>query len=164
MLLVNELPPMILVGIDKPTSSVLEALASRVLDLTPTRVPEQEQDYSKLYGQKVQSGGADAFLSVLSGEIIPWVEARYPTSSERGLVGFSLAGLYATHVLLSASDSFTHYLIGSPSLRWDNEIMFERERAYSEEFKDLSARVFLSAGTLEVGKLMLPNMLRLAER
>jgi predicted alpha/beta superfamily hydrolase len=163
MRLGNELPSMILVGIDKQTSSVPEALASRVLDLTPTRVPEREHELSKQYGQPVQSGGADVFLSILTGEIIPWVEARYATSSERGLVGFSFGGLYAAHVLLTAPDSFTHYLIGSPSLYWDNEIMFKRESAYSEQFEDLSARVFLSAGTLERAGY-LPNMIRLAER
>ena len=166
MQLGEELPPMILVGIDKPTSSVTEGLASRVLDLTPTRGLETEQALTQRYEREVRSGGADAFLLVLTEEIIPWIEARYATSGERGLAGYSLGGLFATHVLLTSPTSFTRYLIGSPSLWWDNAVMFEREREYSREHGDLSARVYLSAGTDEgfgSPAMMLPNMLRLAE-
>ena len=111
----------------------------------------------------VKTGGADAFLSVLREEIMPWVESQFPTSNEKGLVGFSFGGLYATHVLLAAPDAFSHYLIGSPSLWWDNEVLFERERAYSEEFKDLSARVFMSVGSDEGGNKMMPNVVRMAD-
>jgi len=159
----NELPPIILVGVDKPASSLRDKLARRFLDLTPTKVPDREQRLSQRYGQPVITGGADAFLSVLREEIMPWVESQFPTSNEKGLVGFSFGGLYATHVLLTAPDAFSHYLIGSPSLWWDNEVLFERERAYSKEFTDLSARVFISVGTLEGGNKMMPNVVRMAD-
>jgi predicted alpha/beta superfamily hydrolase len=60
-----------------------------------------------------------------------------------------LGGLFAIHALLTTPGSFTHYLLGSPSLYWNDEVMFERERAYSRKHRDLPARVFLSVGTNE---------------
>jgi predicted alpha/beta superfamily hydrolase len=156
----DELPSMILVGIDRPVGSQDEQRAKRALDLTPTRSTQFEQFATERYEREVLTGGADAFLAVLTEEVIPWVEARYPTSGERGLAGYSLSGLFATHVLLSSPTSFTHYLIGSPSVWWDNGVMFEREKEYASTHEDLPARVFLSAGTEE--PFMLQRMLRLA--
>jgi hypothetical protein len=141
--LIGELPPMILVGVENPVRSYPDWAAERALILTPTRVIGQEETRSRQSGQVVRTGGADAFLAALTDEIIPWVEARYPVSSERGLFGDSLGGLFVTHALLRSPRSFTHYWIGSPSLYWDNEVIFAREEAYASEHTDLSARVFM---------------------
>ena len=119
--------------------------AKRSLSLTPTRVISDSQQS----GPEVRTGGADAFLAALTDEIIPWVESRYPASEERGLYGGSLGGLFATHVLLTAPDAFAYYLIGSPALWWDDEVMFEREETYANEHDDLPARVFMSVGSEE---------------
>jgi len=156
------LPPMILVGVDRPADSVLEDLTLRVLDLSPTRDTSREELLSQQYGEDVRSGGGDVFLSVLTDEIVPWVEERYPVSGDRGLAGHSLGGLFATHVLFSSPGSFTHYLILSPALSWDNEMIFARERAYADAHEDLPARLFLSAGGEEEPELV-PNMVRLVE-
>ena len=53
----------------------------------------------------------------------------------------------------------SYYLVGSPTVGWDNEIIFKREAAYAAAHENLSARVFISAGTEEPLN-MLPNMLR----
>lgn len=158
----QEARPILVVGIDRPTRTEEETKASRYLDLTPTRVPEVERSNESRLGHDVRSGGADAFLDILNMEIIPWVDGRWPTSGDRGLAGYSLSGLFATHVLLTAPESFDHYLIGSPSLWWDGRVMFEREEAYAGRADDLPAHVFLSVGT-EEGRFMLANAVRLAE-
>ncbi len=158
----QELPPMILVGVDKPSGSLQEALMSRFIYLTPTRDSDREQELSRAFGRDVQTGGADTFLAALTGEIVPWVEARYPASGVRGLAGYSLGGLFATHVLLTSPGSFTHYLLGSPSLYWDDEVMFDREKAYCSEHRELAARVFLSVGADEVAEHV-GRVLRFAE-
>jgi uncharacterized protein len=80
----------------------------------------------------------------------------------RGLAALSFGNLFASYVLFTAPESFSHYLIGSPSLYWDKRMMFEREQAYSDRSDALPARVFLSAGT-EEGGMILPDLLRLAE-
>ena len=141
----QDIQPMIVVGVDNPVTSVEEWAAKRSLSLTPTRVISDSQQS----GPEVRTGGADAFLAALTDEIIPWVESRYPASEERGLYGGSLGGLFTTHVLLTAPDAFAYYLIGSPALWWDDEVMFEREETYANEHDDLPARVFMSVGSEE---------------
>jgi predicted alpha/beta superfamily hydrolase len=168
MQLAEELPPLILVGVEQSSSSLPEFFARRYLDLTPSRVPKEEQESSEKLGQEVRTGGAHAFLSLLTDEIFPWVEARYPASSQRGLVGHSLGGLFAAHVLLTSQHTFTHYLISSPSLWWDDRAIFEREKALAAHSKELTSRVFISVGTHEdlvdeEEYEMLPDMLTLVD-
>jgi predicted alpha/beta superfamily hydrolase len=157
----GEARPLILVGIDKPVSSTSEWAASRFLDLTPTKNTITEGRFSEAYGRDVLSGGADNFLKILQSEIIPWVEERFSVSGERGLAGYSLGGLFATHVLLTSPELFQQYLIGSPTLQWDDEIMFEREEAFNDNHPDISAHVYLSAGTEE--EMNLAVMLKFSE-
>jgi predicted alpha/beta superfamily hydrolase len=162
MTLGGELPPMILIGIDRANPSLVNWYVGRTLDLTPTSVPEADrEDSAFLGGVEVSSGGADIFLKILTEEIIPWTEARYPESPERGIGGYSLGGLFATYALFESPQTFTHYLIGSPSLWWDDEVMFRRAESYFAASDDLKARVFMSAGSME--GTMLPDMLRMAE-
>lgn len=155
------LPPMISVGIDRARASGVDSGVTRNFDLTPTSSPEYEAGASSYMGVPVTTGGAGTFLQIIREEIIPWVEARYSAGSERGLGGYSLGGLFATYALFTAPETFSHYLIGSPSFWWDDGVMFELEEAYSAEHDDLEARVFMSAGSLE--GMMVPDMLRLAE-
>lgn len=157
----NELPPMILVGVDRAGVSWDEWWVERMFDLTPTVDPDVESQWSEAYATEVRTGGADAYLEVLESEVIPWVEARYPQTPTRGLGGFSLGGLFAVHALFSSPGTFTHYLAASPSLFWDDRVAFDSEVAYSEEFDDLEARVFISAGSLETS--LLRDALRMAE-
>lgn len=71
------------------------------------------------------TGGAAAFLRVLQGEIIPYVEARYPVDRrERGLAAHSYAGLFAAYALDRAPGLFDRYLIVSPALWFDNYRIF----------------------------------------
>lgn len=155
------LPPMILVGIDRARASGVQTGVTRFFDLTPTSVPEFDAGLSSAFGMTVTTGGADTVLGILKEEIIPWVEAHYPAGSDRGIGGYSLGGLFATYALLTSPETFTHYLIGSPSFWWDDGVIFELEEAYSAEHDDLEGKVFMSAGSLE--GMMVPDMLRLAE-
>ena len=160
----DELPPlspMILVGVDRARSSGVQIGMTRFFDLTPTSNAEFDEGLSAYFGNSARTGGADAFLGVLKEEIIPWVEARYATGSQRGIGGYSLGGLFATYVLFTSPETFTHYWVGSPSYWWDDGVTFGLEEVYSAEHDDLEAEVFMSAGSLE--GMMVPDMLRLAE-
>jgi hypothetical protein len=64
----------------------------------------------------------------------------------RALAGFSFSGLFAAYVWLYDSNTFSRYLIGSPSLWWDNGMILKAEAAKAESDKGLHGRVFLSIG------------------
>jgi predicted alpha/beta superfamily hydrolase len=147
----GEVRPIILVGVDRPASVLEEMLAIRIADLTPSSMPRVDSVWTAQYGALVQSGGAQAFLTTLLDEVIPSVEARYPTSEERGLVGYSVGGVFVTQALFTMPDRFTHYMILSPSYWWGGGEMFVREEAYADAHEDLAAKVFLSAGSEEQG-------------
>jgi hypothetical protein len=46
----------------------------------------------------------------------------------------------------------TRYVLGSPSFRYGDKIMFGREKAYNASHKDLPANVFFAVGSLETVK------------
>jgi len=141
--------PVILVGVDSPWGTIANSDMKRLHMLTPTRSEVDEQEYSETYGGEPNSGGAAEFRSHIKNDIIPWVEGRYPASGQRALVGVSLGGLFVADTLFKDPDLFSYYLIGSPSLWWDDNVIFNIEESYSSDHNDLSARVFLSVGKEE---------------
>jgi hypothetical protein len=140
-------------------------VAQRFIDLTPMRDPKREADLKESIGKDVETGKGSAYLATLRDEIIPWVEARYPTTAERrGIIGYSLGGLFAMYALLESPSTFTHYLLGSPSMYWNNEAMFQVEQAYADKHKDLKARVFIGVGEKERPAQHVGNALKFAEK
>ncbi len=86
----------------------------RTRDLTPTEVASRN-------GAPVEaSGGADAFRSFLSEELIPHIDATYATSAHRVLMGHSYGGLFTIQTLLEQPGLFTNYVALDPSLDWDD--------------------------------------------
>jgi predicted alpha/beta superfamily hydrolase len=103
------IPPMIIVGI---------ANNNRFRDLTPTKPEEENQMPLPPF-----VGGGEAFISCIEEELIPYIDANYPTAPYRMLIGHSLGGLMVIHTLLNHSHLFNQYLSLDPSLWWDNNIM-----------------------------------------
>ncbi len=105
--------------------------------------------------------GAPAFLRVLRDEVIPLVERRYRTTSDRALHGHSFGGLFATYVLFEDPDLFSRYAIMSPAYWWDGESAFARETAFRRRSSSLPKQVYLGVGGLE-GPGMVGLMWRMA--
>lgn len=116
-------PPIYFVGIGyQDENAGIRSEANRTRDYTPTAWAPA--DPSRHFLQPVDyehSGGAPAFLDVIEREIIPLVETRYSVdAATRVLVGKSYGGLLAATALLSRPGLFSHYLITSPALWWDD--------------------------------------------
>jgi predicted alpha/beta superfamily hydrolase len=65
-----------------------------------------------------RNGGAAEYRRFLGGEVFEWVETRYRASSERVLMGESLAGLFVVETLLRQPAMFSSYIAVDPSLWW----------------------------------------------
>ena len=63
--------------------------------------------------------------------------------------GHSLGGLFGTYVLLTRPDTFTRYGIGSPSLWWHDDMMFDYEARYAAIHDDLPAKAYFAVGAHE---------------
>jgi predicted alpha/beta superfamily hydrolase len=158
----------LLVGIGYIVHDMAEYGAWRTRDLTPTNVPSQDSGLIHLVRSsdlkmEIHSGGAKNFLDCIMREIIPFVESNYRVSStDRGLGGYSLGGLFTMYALFKHPEAFNRYLAGSPSLYYDNRVMFQYEDQYAVRHKNLKAKVFISAGSLE-GETMTGNAWKMAE-
>ena len=79
-------------------------------------------------------GGSAKFRAFVRKELMPQVEKRYRTTSERAIVGESLAGLFVLETLVLEPDLFDTYISFDPSLWWNDEKLVaetaERLRAH----------------------------------
>jgi hypothetical protein len=100
----NAIPPIIVVGIPN---------TQRRRDLTgPTRVASDSAIAPHV-------GGSAAFRSFIRDELIPVIDRRYRTTSERAIVGESLAGLFIVDTFLHEPALFDRYVAFDPSLWWN---------------------------------------------
>ena len=147
-------PHAFVIGIGYRTDGMMtDAFVKRSRDYTPVAVPAFDRMgglFAGLPDAQIRTGGAPSFLSFIKEELAPFLERRYAVdSSNRTLIGMSLGGLFAAWVLLSQPEEFERYLICSPSLWWDDDALMRTPPAWSDQGKNVSARVFLAAGDLE---------------
>jgi len=138
----------IIVGIGGYGDKDQDLFYGRSRDYTPTEVSRE-----KLGGAaKIipVSGGASDFLDFVQKELCPFIESEYRVNpAERCLAGASLGGLFCMYALFHAPDFFNRYIVISPSLWWDNRLIFDYEKAYSKKYTSLVAHIYLSMGAME---------------
>jgi len=168
MQMAYELPPMIIVGITYDLADLSEAMVIRTRDLTPTQVdPSEVPKEANL--SEAESGGAAAFLEFINEDVKSFMKANYRIQEDnQTYAGYSLGGLFGLYALFNHPKSFQKYIIGSPSIWWDDGVTFSYEQTYAENHTDLDARIFISSGELEEDRdkpdtsLMVSNMQRMA--
>jgi predicted alpha/beta superfamily hydrolase len=140
---VNLLPQSILIGI---------ATVDRRRDYT---FPSTIDDDRKL---APTSGKSAAFMTFIERELQPFVDKKFRSSSQRTLIGQSMGGLFATEVLLKMPALFTHFIIVSPSLWWDDGSLLRYESvALKAHAKPLS--VMISVGKEGLGPSKTPHVM-----
>ncbi|HEX8504684.1 MAG TPA: alpha/beta hydrolase-fold protein, partial [Hymenobacter sp.] len=107
-------PEMIVVGIPN---------TNRTRDLTPSRATSAEFMPA---AELKASGGGENFTAFLEKELIPYVNAHYPTSSHRTLIGHSFGGLLVMNTLLHHPTLFENYVALDPSMFWDEEKLLKQ--------------------------------------
>jgi len=121
---------------------------SRRRDYTPTM--PRGQYVSDMPGRVAAFGDAQAYGRFLAADVFPLIAAHYRADMGRKIfVGHSYGGLLGLQLLLSEPATFDHYILGSPSLWFDQGVMFDREQAYAKGHKDMPASVFFGIGGRE---------------
>jgi predicted alpha/beta superfamily hydrolase len=95
------------------------------------------------------SGHSALFLDFLEKELLPFISTKYKTTETKYLIGQSLGGLLASEVLLKRPTLFSHYLIISPSLWWDNESMLKQAPILLAAQSTMPEYVYLAVGKKE---------------
>ena len=109
-------PDMIIIGISNAEN--------RTRDLTPPKFIEAQSAVSSdpmavaMTPNAVLEGGAPAFLDFIENELIPYVEANYPVTQFRTLIGHSYGGLFTLFTLAERPALFNYYLAIDPSMNW----------------------------------------------
>lgn len=126
--------PLIVVGIDNGGDD-----RARGVDYLPVPDP---------FEQNPAPSSADRYLEFVIGEVIPYVNAHYPTLTgpvHTGFGGSSYGAASAFYAALSRPGVFGRLLLESPSVGAGNGVMLDRART----FTNWPERIDIGIGTLE---------------
>src|SRR5262249_1602722 len=83
-------------------------------------------------GQTYVGGGA-LFQTFLTQDVRPLLESRYPLDPQRAILfGHSFSGLFTANVLARSPQAFSGYIIGSPSVWADPQVLADLAAAASK--------------------------------
>jgi predicted alpha/beta superfamily hydrolase len=94
-------------------------------------------------------GGSAAFREFIRDELIPSVQARYRTTSERATVGESLAGLFVVETFLTEPALFDHYVALDPSVWWNGNALVDSAEARLRGFDGSVRTLYLASSNVE---------------
>jgi pimeloyl-ACP methyl ester carboxylesterase len=72
------------------------------------------------------AGGGENFTAFLEKELIPYIDAHYPATPHRTLIGHSLGGLLVLNTLVNHPGLFDSYVALDPSMWWDDEKLLKQ--------------------------------------
>ncbi len=105
-------------------------------------------------------GGAEKFMQFIENELIPRIESEYAVDtlrSSRTMLGHSFGGLLGAYAFTNHNTVFGNYLMLSPSIWYDNEIMLRLEQENRSINSNDHQLVFLGLGQLEnQGRMLAP--------
>jgi predicted alpha/beta superfamily hydrolase len=142
----REVPEAIVVGIVHDEPVYRELVQQRAMDYTTTQVDAPLMTGVRVPGSEL--GGASLFAEWIQSVVLPTLKSQYRVS-ELTLIGHSFSALCGVQILLNTPKMFDHYLLASPSVWWDDQVMFRKEEEYFENNSALDAQVFMSKGSLE---------------
>ncbi|MFN0030780.1 MAG: alpha/beta hydrolase [Flavobacteriales bacterium] len=129
-----------MIGMMKPCIVVGIANVDRKYDFTfPTNNVEDRKSIPRC-------GGSSSFMDFIEMELQPSIEKKYRTNQQSILIGQSLGGLLATEILLKRPQMFTHYIIVSPSLWWDDESLLTNGAALIAKQDYSCKHIFITVG------------------
>jgi len=94
-------------------------------------------------------GGSAKYTAFLEKELQPYLKSKYKANGHRTLIGESMAGLFATEVLLKHRSLFDSYIIITPSLWWGDGSLLKEAPALLKSSNAKPVRVYLAAAKKE---------------
>jgi len=161
----DSFPKCIVVGVGYPrrTDENIEQYWERIRAM-------RARDYLPTAGSSAyeSAGHSSEFLQFVADQLIPWVDTQFSTNTKQNcLLGSSFSGLFALYTLFKGPDVFRYYIIGSPSIWWDERVILQYENevaaAHTPPTHPLNASIFMCVGALET-TTMKTNAIQLAKR
>lgn len=121
---------------------------SRSRDYTPT-VPKRTADGGNSYSAKAY-GEAEAYSQYVETKVFPLIASSYRADmSRKTFIGHSYGSLFGLYAMFTRPGMFQNYVLGSPSLWFDNGAIDRLEAAYAARHRELKANVHMVAGSYE---------------
>lgn len=147
----HHLPELILVGISNQSNRTRDLTSSQITFRNGGPVNEN-------------TGGAENFTQFLEKELIPHVDAHYPSTPYRTLIGHSYGGLFTINTLVHHPHLFENYIAMDPSLDWDGQKVMKqaKEKLVKNEYSGKSLYISLAAGQLHMldGEITMENVMQ----
>ena len=103
-------------------------------------------------GGRTAPAGGGAFEAFLLDELRPLIEGRYPIDADQAvLFGHSLGGVFTANVLAAHPDAFRGYLIASPAVWTDPDLV---ERLAAAANRGGGRRVYVAVGGAEAPRML----------
>ena len=132
-------PEMIVVGIPN---------TDRTRDLTPTHVDFDPPFVDSGFGKT--TGGGEKFLSFIEKELMPYIDAKYPTEPYKMFIGHSLGGLMVMQSFVHHTKLFNSYVCIDPSMWWDEQSLLKESKKAIADKKFTGTSLFLGiANTMD---------------
>lgn len=136
----REMKPVLVIGIGYPSHDLAVSATRRLSDLTPSVSSDPQE--------KRKSGGGDLFLRVIDEEVKPFVAARYKIdATHQALWGHSHGGLMVLRALLLRTNSFSTFLVSSPTIFWEGQMVLRDEPSFAKKMSDAGppARILVTS-------------------
>jgi predicted alpha/beta superfamily hydrolase len=141
---INRVPKSIVVGI---------ANVDRKRDFTyPTTIEADKKRFPT-------AGNSDKFIAFIEKELQPFIEKKYKANRSKTIIGQSLAGLFATEVLLKKPNLFSKYIIISPSLWWDNGSLLHQVSDILQENFPQQTDIYIGVGKEGITPTDIPRVM-----
>ena len=128
----KSIPPFILVGIENTI---------RRRDLTGSSEVKKDGKYCPI------TDGATNFRAFILKELVPEINNKYRTTSKKGIIGESLAGLFVMETFLLRSETFDFYIAMDPSLWWNNHELVRNSSSHLVDLSDNEIKLWYAGSS-----------------
>jgi uncharacterized protein len=130
----KKIAPIILVGIEN---------TERGRDLTGASTAEYDKQFCPM------TDGAKNFRAFIYQELMPVINEKYRTTSIKGVVGESLAGLFVMETFLEHPTTFDFYIAMDPSLWWNNHYLVSNADSLLSRFPNNELTLWYAGSSAE---------------
>lgn len=132
----KKIQPVILVGIEN---------TQRRRDLTGPTIIDKDKEIAPIVG------GSEKFSAFIKEELFLEINKGYRTTSEKGIIGESLAGLFVTETFLLHPNLFDYYIAFDPSLWWNDKYLANNADEILTNFTKSPKRFwFVASGAADI--------------
>lgn len=160
MVIGNQAPEMIVVGIGSPAKDGLAGVGRRIVEFSPPGKGYAPPGLGGALFDKVAPipafpHRADDFLALLIDDLRPALAADYRFSGEHALFGHSAGGMVGAYSLFARPGAFSRMILGSPYVGGVDDAVMKAEARYSQRRRDLPVALYVGAGSEEANEWFL---------